>query len=62
MGDSSITHTNGPAGVEKLAPSLHDKRVVYSHDEDLAGILEVGMGEVAGDVLLRASRAFERTR
>lgn len=56
----STTHTNGSARVENLTPGLHDKGVVHGDDEDLAGILEVGVGEVAGNVLLRASRAFEK--
>lgn len=52
------THTNDSAGVEDLAPGLHDKSVVYGDDEDLAGVLEVRMGKIAGDVLLRASWAW----
>jgi hypothetical protein len=38
------------------APKTY-KRIINADHEDLASILEVWVGEIAGDVLLRAPRA-----
>lgn len=52
------TYVGGPGRVEKLAPGVHDEGVIHRDHEDVTGILQIGMFEVAGDVLLRAAGAW----
>lgn len=50
------TYTKDAFRVKKVAPGLHDEGIVHGNDEDLTSISETRMGEVAGNVFLRASR------
>ena len=52
------TYTLRSAGVQCLTPGLHDKWIIDRNNKNLAGLAEVGVSEVAGDMLLRASGAF----
>lgn len=52
------TYTKDAFRVKKVAPGLHDEGIVHRNNEDLASISETRMGEVAGNVFLRASRTW----
>lgn len=52
------TYTRGSSGIEKLAPSAHYKGIIYRHHEHKTCILQIGVLDVAGNMLLRAPRTW----
>lgn len=60
MGDEHLGHLTyslSATRIQCLTPGAHYKWIIDADDEDLAGILEIWMSEVARNVLLRAPRA-----
>ena len=58
MFKGSWTYTTLAGRIKSCAPCLHDKGVIDGDDENLSGVLEGGVVDVAGDMCARASGAY----